>query len=87
MTTSLDPAVEISAPKPARLSRAAAAVLGAIRSFRSSSGTLPIGLSLLAFLVLISLVSLIWTPYPPTETGAGTINFRAFRRRAGCPGT
>jgi peptide/nickel transport system permease protein len=74
MTTSLDPAVEITAPKPARLSRVAAAVLGAIRSFRSSSGTLPIGLSLLAFLVLVSLVSLIWTPYPPTATGTGAFS-------------
>ena|ERR1700722_2187714 len=74
MTTSLDPAVEIIAPKPARLSRVAASVLGAIRSFRSSSGTLPIGLSLLAFLVLISLVSLIWTPYPPTATGTGAFS-------------
>ena len=74
MTTSLDPAVEIIAPKPARLSRVAASVRGAVRSFRSSSGTLPIGLSLLAFLVLMSLVSLIWTPYPPTATGTGALS-------------
>src|SRR5258708_3188906 len=73
MTTSLDPAVESIAPKPSRLS-GAAAVLGAIRSFRSSSGTLPIGLSLLAFLVLMSLVALIWTPYPPTATGTGAFS-------------
>jgi peptide/nickel transport system permease protein len=74
MTTSLDPAVEIIAPEPSRLARLGAAFLGAIRSFRSSSGTLPIGLSLLAFLVLMSLVSLIWTPYPPAATGTGAFS-------------
>lgn len=74
MTTSLDPAVEIIAPKPSRLSRVAASALGAVRSFRTSSGTLPIGLSLLGFLVLTSLVSLIWTPYPPTATGTGAFS-------------
>jgi len=74
MTTSLDQAVETIAPKPSRLSGGAASVLGAIRIFRSSSGTLAIGLSLLAFLVLMSLVSLIWTPYPPTATGAGAFS-------------
>lgn len=71
MTTSLDPAVETVLPKPNPLSGVAAPVLRAIRSFRSSSGTLPIGLGLLGFLVLMSLVSLIWTPYPPTATGTG----------------
>ncbi|HEX3707490.1 MAG TPA: ABC transporter permease [Mycobacteriales bacterium] len=71
MTTSLDPAVETVVPKPSRLSGGAASVLAAIRSFRSSSGTLPIGLGLLGFLVLTSLVSLIWTPYPPTATATG----------------
>ena len=71
MTTSLDPAVETVIPKPSRLSGGAASVLGAIRGFRSSSGTLPIGLGLLGFLVLMSLASLIWTPYPPTATGTG----------------
>jgi peptide/nickel transport system permease protein len=71
MTTSLDPVVEATVPKPSRLSGGAASVLGGIRSFRSSSGTLPIGLGVLGFLVLMSLVSLIWTPYPPTATGTG----------------
>lgn len=74
MTTSLDPAVKIIAPKPSRLSRVAASAAGAVRSFRGSSGTLPIGLSLLGFLVLTSLVSLIWTPYPPTATGTGAFS-------------
>jgi peptide/nickel transport system permease protein len=71
MTTSLVHAVETTTPKPGRLSRAAAFVPGAIQSIRSSRGSLPIGLGILAFLVLISLVSLIWTPYPPTATGTG----------------
>ena len=71
MTTSLDPAVETVIPKPSPRSGGAASVLRAIRSFRSSSGTLPIGLGFLGFLVLMSLVSLIWTPYPPTAVGTG----------------
>jgi peptide/nickel transport system permease protein len=52
----------------------AAAVPGAIRSIRSSSGALAIGLGILAFMVLMSLASLIWTPYPPAETGAGAVS-------------
>jgi peptide/nickel transport system permease protein len=74
MTTSLDQPVETIAPKPSRLLRVAASVPRAIRSIRSSPGTLPIGLGILAFLVLISLVSLIWTPYPPAETGTGAVS-------------
>jgi len=74
MTTSLDPAIETIIPKSSRLSGGTASVLGAIRSFRSSSGTLPIGLGLLAFLVLVSIVSLIWTPYPPAATGTGAFS-------------
>jgi len=73
MTTSLDPAVETIAPGPGWPSRAAASVLGAIRGFRSSPGTLPIGLSMLGFLVLMSVVSAIWTPYPPAATGTGPV--------------
>lgn len=71
MTTSLDPVVETVIPKPSRLSGVTTSVFSSIRSFRSSSGTLPIGLGLLAFLVLVSIVSLIWTPYPAAATGTG----------------
>jgi peptide/nickel transport system permease protein len=74
MTTSLDLAVATLPPTPSRLSRVAAAVPGAIRSIRSSSGALAIGLGILAFMVLMSLASLIWTPYPPAETGAGAVS-------------
>jgi len=74
MTTSLDPAIETVIPKPSRLSGVTASVFSSIRSFRSSSGTLPIGLILLAFLVLVSIVSLIWTPYPPAATGTGAFS-------------
>jgi len=74
MTTSLDQAVETIIPKSSRLSGGTVSVRGAIRSLRSSSGTLPIGLSLLAFLVLTSLVSLIWTPYPAAATGTGAFS-------------
>jgi peptide/nickel transport system permease protein len=74
MTTSLDLAVATLPPTPSRLSRVAAAVPGAIRGIRSSSGALAIGLGILAFMVLMSLASLIWTPYPPAETGAGAVS-------------
>jgi peptide/nickel transport system permease protein len=74
MTTSLDQAVETTAPKPGRLSRVAASAPGAIRSIRSSPGALSAGLGILAFMVLISLISVIWTPYPPAATGVGPVS-------------
>jgi peptide/nickel transport system permease protein len=73
MSTSVDQAVESIAPKPSRRLHVAVPVPAAVRSARSSRGTLPIGLGILGFLALVSVVSLIWTPYSPTKTGAGAV--------------
>ena len=74
MTTSLEPVLETIAPQPGRLARAAASVPAVIRNIRSSPGTLPAGLCILGFLVLLSLVSLVWTPYAPGATGTGAVS-------------
>ena len=60
--------------KPSLVSRLAGSVPGGIRSFRTSPGMLPMGLGLIGFLVLLSLVSLVWTPFPPTATSTGPVS-------------
>jgi ABC-type dipeptide/oligopeptide/nickel transport system permease subunit len=70
MTTSL-----IVDAKPRHpLARIASAAPDAIRSFRRSNSLLPMGLGLIGFLVLLSLIAIFWTPYPPTATGTGLVS-------------
>lgn len=69
MTTTLD--------KPVGKAKAATRGLGwpSLRSrsrrSRGSSAMLPMGLALIGFLILMSLVALIWTPFDPTATSVG----------------
>ncbi|MGC5249513.1 ABC transporter permease [Gordonia sp. DT219] len=42
-----------------------------IARLRQSASALPVGLTILGLLVLVSILSIVWTPYPPAETGVG----------------
>jgi peptide/nickel transport system permease protein len=46
----------------------------ALRRVGRSAAALPIGLSLLGLLLLLSLATLVWTPYSPKATGTGLIS-------------
>lgn len=71
MTRPLEQMIE---PVGQEQNRIAAALPAGIRRLRGSAAALPLGLSLLGFLVLISLVSALWTPYPPGATGTGLVS-------------
>jgi peptide/nickel transport system permease protein len=70
MTTSLT----LDAKPRHPLARIASAAPGAIRSLRRSNSLLPMGLGLIGFLVLLSLIAVFWTPFPPTATGTGPVS-------------
>jgi peptide/nickel transport system permease protein len=46
----------------------------ALGRVRGSAAALPAGLSLLGLLVLLSLITVVWTPFPPKATGTGPIS-------------
>jgi peptide/nickel transport system permease protein len=71
MTTSLT-----ADPKPdgPRAKAAASVFPAAIKRFRQSNSMLPMGLGMIGFLVLLSVISIFWTPFPPTATGTGPVS-------------
>jgi peptide/nickel transport system permease protein len=70
MTTSLT--VDAKPRNP--LATLASAAPGAIKRFRRSNPMLPLGLALIGFLILLSIISAFWTPFPPTATGTGPVS-------------
>jgi peptide/nickel transport system permease protein len=56
-------------PLPERAARRAV-----LPGVRGSAAALPVGLSLLGLLVLLSLVTVVWTPFAPEATGVGPIS-------------
>jgi len=74
MTRSLDQMVEPVGQHQNRGGRIASVLPIGIRRIRTSTAALPMGLGFLGFLVLISLVSVLWTPYSPAATGTGPVS-------------
>jgi len=74
MTRVLDQTVEPVGRNRSRVGRIASALPIGVRGIRTSTAALPTGLSVLGFLVLISLTSALWTPYSPTATGTGPVS-------------
>jgi peptide/nickel transport system permease protein len=66
---SLAPPGTVTTPVRRRWGRPAA-----LRRLRGSAAALAAGLCLLGLLVLLSLVTLVWTPFPPEATGVGPIS-------------
>jgi len=73
MTGALDRRVEPVSQRRHPVGRVASALPG-IRRIRTSTAALPIGLSILGVLVLISATSVLWSPYSPTATGTGLVS-------------
>jgi peptide/nickel transport system permease protein len=71
MTRPLAPTIEPVGQQQNPVQRVAAALPAGIRRVRTSGATLPMGLGVLGLLVLTSLTSALWTPYPPGATGTG----------------
>jgi len=65
----------IGPTQPARTGRRSVLPIPkALRRVRGSADALPIGLSVLGLLVLLSLITMVWTPFPPKATGTGLIS-------------